>query len=269
MDKLVLGLIGCLLCSSYVKAALTIKEIVGPEYVEDGSVDELVLDCDFQAEQEENIVVKWFINGEEEQIYQWITDYKKANAMGDLKDIIDATYKVTDNPNTMFRALKFTEVSPAISGNYTCKVSGDDSDATLTKQLIVYSPATSFEMVLIDGEFDGDEAILCNAFNVSPKPVFELYIDGYNDSSELSEEFVTTRHETVDKYGFYNISLMLPFNSSYLDEGTTRFICNITIPGTNYSEIKSVEHYIDNGVASLVSSLVTIIILTLSLLLTT
>ncbi|XP_076265106.1 uncharacterized protein LOC143199171 isoform X2 [Rhynchophorus ferrugineus] len=268
MDKFLAGVIGCLLCSCYVHGALKINSIIGPEYIEDGTIDELVLDCDFEANNETDIVVKWFLNGQEEQIYQWITDMGTANAMGPLKDVIDPTYKVTQDEATMLRALKFKEVNPGISGNYTCKVSGDNSDALMTKQVIVYSPATSFDIALILGT-DGDETILCDAINVTPKPIFDLNIVGTNDSTEWPEGFIVNKTEAVDSFGYYNLSITLPFNSSYLEEGTTKFVCSLSIPGTNYSETKSVQRFIDNGLAPLRYSFITFFMLIFPLLLIT
>jgi len=58
--------------------------------------------------------------------------------MGSLKEFIDPSYKVSDNPNSMFRALKFKEITPELSGNYSCKVDTDDEVKWLTKQVIVY-----------------------------------------------------------------------------------------------------------------------------------
>lgn len=114
------------------------NEIVGPDSVENGSTDELILDCDFEAKGEDDVVLKWFYNGMEDQIYQWIALNKNAYAMGSLRNLIDPTYKISDDPNSMMRALRFKDVNSTLSGNYTCKVDTDDEVKWLTKQVIVY-----------------------------------------------------------------------------------------------------------------------------------
>lgn len=121
-----------------VGANLIINEIKGPDSIQIGSSDDLILDCDFDATGEEEVVLKWFFNDLNDVIYQWIAMDNKAYAMGSLKEFIDPTYKVSEDPNSMLRALKFKEISPELSGNYSCKVDSVDEVKWLTKQVIVY-----------------------------------------------------------------------------------------------------------------------------------
>ncbi|XP_050313707.1 uncharacterized protein LOC126748475 isoform X2 [Anthonomus grandis grandis] len=252
---------------SSVSATLTINEISGPDYIEVGSQDELVLDCDFTAENEEDVVLKWFFNGLEQQIYQWIPQDPHAYALGVLKPMIDNSFKISNDPRTMLRALKFKEVTPELTGNYTCKVESTDSEQVMTKQVIIYSPATSFDMFLMGGddEFPGDEIIFCDAKNILPKPEFNLYVSGVNGSLEEPEMFEVTKRVSPNDDGVYNMSITLAFNASYLDVGTTRFVCQLDIPGTNYSEVKSVEYFVDSGKDRISSSIYLVLLIVGSL----
>lgn len=257
---------------SYVGATLTINQIKGPDSIEIGSAEDLILDCDFDATGEDDVVLKWFFNDLNDVIYQWIAQDNHAYAMGSLKEFIDPSYKVSDNPNSMFRALKFKEITPELSGNYSCKVDTDDEVKWLTKQVIVYSPASSFQIYLIGGddEFQGDEVVLCDVTNVFPKPDFDLLLGGENGTEELPDMFNPSREEVSNEDGSFNMSIRLPFNSSHLDQGTTKFVCELSISGTNYTESKSVEYFVDSGISRPgISLLLAIHLLALSLLLVT
>ena len=76
-----------------VTSTITINKIIGPSSIEDGTTDELILDCDYETKGEGELVVKWFFNGLEEQIYQWISGTGHAYASGPLKEFIDTNYR--------------------------------------------------------------------------------------------------------------------------------------------------------------------------------
>lgn len=110
-----------------------------PSAVRSGDVDQIILDCDYEAQKEEGIEVKWFYNGDKDQIYQWIPGNDKPGfSMGSLKNNIDATYKATDDKSTMYRALKLINVTHELTGSYMCKVSGNTEEVRATKNLTIY-----------------------------------------------------------------------------------------------------------------------------------
>lgn len=122
-----------------VFASINITELELPESIELGTVDEVVLDCIYDADNEESLEVKWFFNGDVEQVYQWIPESKKHGyGMGRLRDTLDLAYNASLDPNTMYRALKIRNITLDLSGNYTCKVSSFNTEDTKTKQLIIY-----------------------------------------------------------------------------------------------------------------------------------
>lgn len=82
-------------------------------------------------------MVKWFFNTTDNMIYQWIPS-KEPATLGMFKDIVDINFKATEDSQTMYRALHITQVSPNISGEYFCKVSGDKSEALDATKLVVY-----------------------------------------------------------------------------------------------------------------------------------
>lgn len=123
-----------------VIASINITDLDVPDSIELGKKEEIVLDCNFEMDkEEENLEIKWFFNGDLEQVYQWIPESGKPGfAMGLLKDRLDLSFKVTNDNSTMYRALKITNITQDLSGNYTCKVSTFTNEDTQTKQLIIY-----------------------------------------------------------------------------------------------------------------------------------
>lgn len=115
-------------------------QLKGPDSVEYGSTEEVILDCDFEAVDEKDLEIKWYYNGDRQVIYQWVPESKRSGyALGLFKDHIDVSYVATNDSNTMYRALKIYNVTTDLTGNYTCKVSSFLSEVSETKQLIVYS----------------------------------------------------------------------------------------------------------------------------------
>lgn len=127
-------------CFVTVLASINITELDVPDSIELGTTDEIILDCNYEADNdEESLEIKWFFNGDVEQVYQWIPESKKHGfGMGVLKDKLDLSYNVSNDPNTMYRALKIQNISHDLSGNYTCKVSSFNNEDTETKQLVIY-----------------------------------------------------------------------------------------------------------------------------------
>lgn len=83
--------------------------------------------------------MKWFIDGLVHQIYQWVPHTNStAKALGKLKDVVDVTYKASNDNKTMYRALHIVNITKELSGNYSCKVSGVDTEAVATKRMVVY-----------------------------------------------------------------------------------------------------------------------------------
>lgn len=132
-------------------ASINITELDVPGSIELGSTDEIILDCNFETDtDEESLEIKWFFNGDVQQIYQWIPESKKHGfGMGPLKDRLDLNYNITDDAKTMYRALKIRNITQDLSGNYTCKVSSFNNEDTETKQLIIYCKYIFFIYIIL------------------------------------------------------------------------------------------------------------------------
>lgn len=110
-----------------------------PPSIEYGSRNDVVLDCDFDSDGEQGVEVKWFIDGLVDQIYQWVPETNSsAKALGKLKDVVDVTYRASNDKKTMHRALHIVNITKELSGNYSCKVSGLNTEAVATKRMVIY-----------------------------------------------------------------------------------------------------------------------------------
>ncbi|CAH1980846.1 unnamed protein product [Acanthoscelides obtectus] len=137
MDRLGVALLAVSL-ASFANAVVKVLDLDVPESVEIGSTDEIVMVCNFVASKDEAAEMKWFYNGNIEQIYQWIPDSDKPpGAIGRFKERLDVEHSSPD-PRAKYNTLKIKDVSYDLSGNYTCKISGIKSEDSQTKQLVVY-----------------------------------------------------------------------------------------------------------------------------------
>ncbi|KAJ8954757.1 hypothetical protein NQ314_007027, partial [Rhamnusium bicolor] len=236
-------------------AAIKIKELNVPNSIEFGSTNEIILDCNYEANEETDLELKWYYNGETDIIYQWIPDQQKfGSAMGSFKDHIDLEYYVSNEANDtdiMYRALKIKNITPDLTGNYTCKM--PDLFHSYSK---VASPELVFEALLF-AHFSGwlppaksgldiiliQEEVVCTAHGLFPKPAINIYITGENDTKTEIKE-TTTADE--DMNGLYNITTTHVFGNLTNFTNPTKFICELSIPGTDYYLSKSVEYYKGN-----------------------
>ncbi|XP_056631105.1 uncharacterized protein LOC130441438 isoform X1 [Diorhabda sublineata] len=221
---------------SFAYSKIIINELSVPKSIPlNGTIEIIDLDCKFQTVNESGIEVKWFFNGEYEQIYQWVPGYNDSRtAMGILKDRLDPKFKVTNNSDTEYRGFRITDIVRELTGNYTCKISGETDEASKTKQMVIYSPAKSgINFILNNNEF-----IICSGNGLYPEPEVDFYIlQGNGTKIDINED----QNIEVDEDGYYNINAthdITEYNHS--STGSITFICNISIPGTDYFLFKEI-----------------------------
>lgn len=109
-----------------------------PPFVENGTEDSVILDCvyKFDAEDDKNLVVKWFLNDDPEPIYQWIAELDNRHASRRLKNKINMDFTVSTEPFFKYRALNLLRPTIDLSGRYSCHVmslgSQDSHEETMT-----------------------------------------------------------------------------------------------------------------------------------------
>lgn len=116
---------------------LNIKKVEIPSSVRVGE-DFVILDCDYELQNTSNkgLVVKWYYNNYE-LMYQWIYG-SKPQAIESAAKYIDLDYKASDDPNTMYRAMKLSKPNIDLSGDYTCQISTFQDEEEAKGKMIVY-----------------------------------------------------------------------------------------------------------------------------------
>lgn len=128
------GIIALLLTASL---QLVIKKVDIPSAVRVGE-EYVILDCDYDLENTstKGLVVKWYLNGFD-LVYQWIYGTVPA-AIDPASKYIDLHYKASNDPNTMYRAMKLTRPDIDLTGNYTCLISTFEDETSTMRPMIVY-----------------------------------------------------------------------------------------------------------------------------------
>lgn len=107
-----------------------------PLAVRNNSKNPVILDCDYSLRpDDQELVVKWLLN--DDIIYQWIPP-QPPQSLGFLKDRIDVTFKILDDPQKAYRAVKILNPLTDIQGEYKCFVSTFEDEDFSFKKLVVF-----------------------------------------------------------------------------------------------------------------------------------
>ena len=134
-----------------VSLQLKIKQVNIPETVKEGEVDYVILDCDYDLEGTSSklLVVKWFFNKEGSEgedgylVYQWIYG-NKPDADESFRKYIDLQYKASDDPYTMYRAMKLNKPNIDLTGTYKCDISTIADETHARRPMVVYCKYCQF-----------------------------------------------------------------------------------------------------------------------------
>ncbi|CAG9563478.1 unnamed protein product [Danaus chrysippus] len=118
--------------------AVKIVKVSVPEIIQYGVQDSVILDCDYiYGNNTSGLVVKWFFKNKARPVYQWIATQKPQD-IGILRGRVDLTYRASNDPLKMHRALRIVKLNTDISGDYTCVVSTFMEEDSRTRQMIVF-----------------------------------------------------------------------------------------------------------------------------------
>ncbi|RWS12145.1 hypothetical protein B4U79_11089 [Dinothrombium tinctorium] len=134
-DRLLISLVGP--CFGRIK----ITSLLIPERIENGTEDSVILDCIYTLDENDDnkLVVKWFLDNDPEPIYQWIPEYESRQPSKRLQGRINMNFAVSANSRfTKYRAINIIRPSTDISGTYSCHVMSLTSEDSKEKKMIVY-----------------------------------------------------------------------------------------------------------------------------------
>ncbi|XP_013777767.2 hemicentin-1-like isoform X1 [Limulus polyphemus] len=227
-------------------AALQITHLSVPPWIESGSKESVVLDCEYDlTEKDKSLVVKWFLNNDPEPIYQWIPELKSRHFSYRLEGRVSLNYTVFPSDEyTKYRAIKILRPTIDLSGLYTCTVGSLSGTDSKDKQMIVYSPPTVFMLNYTYISSD-KERLRCQAEGVFPLPRLVLYeMTSHSRSRQLTTNLF--QNEQLDFTGAYIVEVSKDLTTEELKGDEPRvFKCVLTIPGTEYLAERSVVFYPD------------------------
>ncbi|KAJ8725250.1 hypothetical protein PYW07_016208 [Mythimna separata] len=204
-----------------------------PEVVQYGVKDSVTLDCEFEADNVTGLVVKWFYTDRLQLVYQWIPPHKP-QALGILRNRVDLSHKVSDNPYTQHRAVHITSVVPELTGNYTCVVSTFMAEDEKTSPMTIFVTETKFDMIQ-DRLNDKFLNIICSVEGVYPKPELGILVGNRPQRAKSSIKVIDGRYTALTST-VVNIERLPP---------TVEILCEMMVPSANYYSKKREVFYRD------------------------
>ncbi|KAJ8727222.1 hypothetical protein PYW08_015619 [Mythimna loreyi] len=204
-----------------------------PDVIQYGTKDSVTLDCDFVTDNVTGLVLKWFYTDRLQLVYQWIPPHKP-QVLGILKDRVDLSYKVSDNPYTQHRAVHITSPVPELTGNYTCVVSTFLSEDEKTRPMTIFVPETKFDMIQ-DRLNDKFLNIICSVEGVYPKPDLVIMAGNRPLNAKSSIKVIDGRYTALTS-SVVRIDALPP---------TVEILCDMQVPSANYFSRKRDIFYRD------------------------
>ncbi|XP_022258594.1 hemicentin-1-like [Limulus polyphemus] len=225
-------------------AALQITRMSVPPWIQSGSQEAVVLDCEYNlTEKDKSMVVKWFLNNDPEPIYQWIPELNSRHVSYRLEGRVNMNYTVSPSGDyTKYRAIKILRPTIDLSGMYTCTVGSLSGTDSKEKQMIVYSPPTVFTLNSTYISSD-HEQIRCQVEGVFPLPHLTLYEEKSPSSSRLLTSNLK-HNKNQDRTGAYSVEILKDLTMEDLRGDEPKiFKCLLSIPETEYKAEKSLVYY--------------------------
>ncbi|CAN7939159.1 unnamed protein product, partial [Ixodes hexagonus] len=211
-----------------------------PKWVENGTEDSVVLDCVYSvAKDDQQLVVKWFLNDDPQPIYQWIPELDKRHVSHRLRGRLDLDFSLpSGNSLTKFRALNLVHPTTELGGRYACHVNSLASQDAESKLMTVYAPPKRF-----DFSFERLSPTLtelsCEVDGVFPLPTLFLY---QSSGRELAARALEASPSVAHSDGAYRVRLTHAVDSRTLEVGLEHvFECVLSIPETNFKRQRRLE----------------------------
>ncbi|CAG9813524.1 unnamed protein product [Phaedon cochleariae] len=224
-------------------AAIQINYIKVPVAVKNDSNRPVIMDCNYSLRPDDSdLVVKWYLN--DVLVYQWIPP-QQPQSFGPLKDRLDLTYRATDDPKSVYRAMKIVNPTDEVAGEYKCFVSTFTDEDFSVRHMKVFVPEKSFD--IFKSSFDEQFTnFTCLASEVYPAPKLLMY-KTYKD--EFNKVRFPTIHRELTKHNtrLFSSYVIATAPTKTLNPGTL-ILCEVRIPGTGYVRIKSLLYYPEGNI---------------------
>ncbi|XP_022251891.1 uncharacterized protein LOC111087890 [Limulus polyphemus] len=224
-------------------AAVKIRRLSVPRWVENGTERPITLDCEYlYTHNDLHLVVKWFYNNEVKPVYQWIPALSTRYVSGFLQGRLDDTFVAEPMDSySRYRALRIIKPTIDMTGTYTCVVTSLANQDSREQGMVVYAPAKT---IVVNHSLtpSNELEVSCSAKGLFPRPQIELFVSkpGKTVPRSISGASVTT----FPREGVFDIELKKIFSIRDLSRTeATIFECFIEIPGTDYVTVKRKAYF--------------------------
>ncbi|XP_026733040.1 uncharacterized protein LOC113497634 isoform X3 [Trichoplusia ni] len=176
-----------------------IEKLVVPELVDIISND-VILDCQFTTV-DDNFTLQWIFNDGVTPVYEW-TPYSEPKVAGILDERLDLTYRVSRFSRDERRALRITNLTSELSGEYTCIVSNHGTEVRKTKAMLIYSVERDFQLTAENRPNSTVIFLTCTARGVYPRP--DLTLEYNKRKPKLHFELQDDCHVCVNFFAIFN-----------------------------------------------------------------
>ncbi|XP_026733039.1 uncharacterized protein LOC113497634 isoform X2 [Trichoplusia ni] len=204
-----------------------IEKLVVPELVDIISND-VILDCQFTTV-DDNFTLQWIFNDGVTPVYEW-TPYSEPKVAGILDERLDLTYRVSRFSRDERRALRITNLTSELSGEYTCIVSNHGTEVRKTKAMLIYSVERDFQLTAENRPNSTVIFLTCTARGVYPRPDLTLEYNNAMVSGQLQR---VVRNDE----GLYDV-MCFAYADVYAVGIKSVVACRLFLPQADYTAIK-------------------------------
>ncbi|KAL1414632.1 hypothetical protein MTO96_007274 [Rhipicephalus appendiculatus] len=191
--------------------AVTIRRLIVPRWVRNGTETPAVLDCEYvYNENDLKLVVKWFFNDGPEPVYQWIPEMRVREAFGVLQGRLDDTFSDA-------RHQDMTVFVPARSFSFNYS-----------------SPASAIDEQARSRSAESTVRLLCVARGTYPRPDLKLFLIRRGARRPAGDVGIRTYTTATIEDGLFDVALHADMNEGQLSTLADLFECVLEIPYSNY-----------------------------------
>ncbi|XP_015608201.1 uncharacterized protein LOC107274004 isoform X2 [Cephus cinctus] len=245
-------LLCCLMLTCYVQDSiqLRLKNIIVPPLLKD-DVESVILDCDYDFEDtsHDGLVVKWYKDNGNLLVYQWIL-HSEPRVTDEFENYVDVNYTASDDPLTMYRALKFVRPGVELTGTYKCVISVYEGEVEGISKMVIYSTEDKFDLILSEKNQTNKDRLeaMCMAEGLYPKPTLDISI------GQLENLNANVRFAKMEDHKF-NVYSHVTVDKKDLPESAI-IKCTLGIPDANYTVFRETVYYSGSSAHSLSTSLI-------------
>nr|XP_037279273.1 uncharacterized protein LOC119172321 [Rhipicephalus microplus] len=227
--------------------AVTIRRLIVPRWVRNGSETPAVLDCEYvYNENDLKLVVKWFFNDGAEPVYQWIPEMGVREAFGVLRQRLDDTFSVNSrDAYSQYRAIRILRPTWELSGKYTCVVTSLAGQDARHQHMTIFVPARTFSFNYSNSPPPLDRllrphtaelplSLQCVARGTFPQPVLTLFLLKGGRRRPATEAGLRTFTTATIEDGLFDVALHADAFEGHLSSLADLFECVLEIPYSNY-----------------------------------